>query len=43
MPMSSRIAVDGRLVQLLTRAELEEHDLEALYVQYVSQPTEQVA
>ena len=37
------IMVEGRLVQLLTRAELEEHDLEALYVQYVSQPTEQVA
>lgn len=37
------IMVSGRLVQLLTRGELEQQDLEALYVQYVSQPTEQAA
>ncbi len=37
------IMVAGTLVQLLTRAELEEQDLEALYVQYVSQPSEQAA
>lgn len=37
------IMVSGRLVQLLTREELEQQDLEALYVQYVSQPTEQAA
>ena len=37
------IMVSGRLVQLLTREELEHQDLEALYVQYVSQPTEQAA
>ena len=37
------IMVAGRLVQLLTRGELEQQDLEALYVQYVSQPTEQAA
>lgn len=37
------IMVSGHLVQLLTRGELEQQDLEALYVQYVSQPTEQAA
>ncbi len=37
------IMVSGRLVQLLTREELEQQDLEALYVQYVSQPTDQAA
>ena len=37
------IMVAGRLVQLLTREELQQQDLEALYVQYVSQPTEQAA
>ena len=37
------IMVEGRLVQLLTREELEQQDLEALYVQYVSQATEQAA
>ena len=37
------IMVSGQLVQLLTREELEHQDLEALYVQYVSQPTEQAA
>ena len=37
------IMVSGRLVQLLTREKLEQQDLEALYVQYVSQPTEQAA
>ena len=37
------IMVAGRLVQVLTREELQQHDLEALYVQYVSQPTEQAA
>ena len=37
------IMVAGRLVQVLTREELQQHDLEALYVQYVSQTTEQAA
>ncbi len=37
------IMVAGRLVQVLTREELQQQDLEALYVQYVSQPTEQAA
>ena len=37
------IMVAGRLVQVLTREELQLQDLEALYVQYVSQPTEQAA
>ena len=37
------IMVSGRLVQLLTREDLRQQDLEALYVQYVSQPTEQAA
>ncbi len=37
------IMVSGRLVQVLTRRGLEQQDLEALYVQYVSQPTEQAA
>ncbi len=37
------IMVSGHLVQLLTREELEHQDLETLYVQYVSQPTEQAA
>jgi ABC-2 type transport system ATP-binding protein len=37
------IMVEGRLVQLLTRAELEKQDLEKLYIQYVSQLTEQAA
>ena len=37
------IMVAGRLVQLLTREELQQQDLESLYVQYVSQPTEQAA
>ena len=37
------IMVSGRLVQLLTRKDLEQQDLEALYVQYVSQPIEQAA
>lgn len=37
------IMVAGRLVQVLTREELQQQDLEAIYVQYVSQPTEQAA
>jgi ABC-2 type transport system ATP-binding protein len=37
------IMVAGRLVQVLTREALQQQDLEALYVQYVSQPTEQAA
>ena len=37
------IMVAGRLVQVLTREELQQQDLEALYVQYVSQPTGQAA
>jgi hypothetical protein len=35
--------VAGTLVQLLTREELQQQDLEALYVQYVSQATEEAA
>ena len=35
------IMVAGTLVQLLTREELQQQDLEALYVQYVSQVTEE--
>ncbi|NKB67322.1 MAG: ATP-binding cassette domain-containing protein [Candidatus Latescibacteria bacterium] len=37
------IMVAGRMVQLLTREELQQQDLERLYIQYVSQPTEQAA
>ena len=37
------IMVAGTLVQLLTREELQQQDLEALYVQYVSQATEEAA
>ena len=37
------IMVAGRLVQVLTREELQQQDLEAIYVQYGSQPTEQAA
>lgn len=37
------IMVAGRLVKILSRAELEQEDLEQLYVRYVSQPTEQAA
>ena len=37
------IMVAGRLVRVLTREELQQQDLEAIYVQYVSQPTEQAA
>ena len=37
------IMVDGELVKVLTRDELENEDLEALYVQYVSQATQEAA
>ena len=37
------IMVAGTLVQLLTREELQQQDLEALYVQSVSQATEEAA
>jgi len=37
------IMVEGRLVKVLTRDELEHEDLERLYVEYVSQPSQQAA
>ncbi len=37
------IMVEGRLAKVLTRDELEHEDLEQLYVQYVSQPSQQAA
>ncbi len=37
------IMVSGHLVKLLTREELEQEDLEQLYVKYVSQPIERAA
>jgi len=36
------IMVNGQLVKLLTRQELEQEDLESLYVSYVSQPVDDV-
>jgi len=37
------IMVEGRLVKVLTRDELEHEDLEQLYVRYVSQPSPEAA
>ena len=37
------IMVGGNLVHIFTRAELEQEDLEKIYVDYVSQPAEQAA
>ena len=37
------IMVEGRLVKVLTQAELEHEDLEKLYVEYVSQPSQRAA
>ena len=37
------IMVEGNLVKIFTREELEQEDLESIYVEYVSQPAEQAA
>ena len=37
------IMVEGRLVHIFTRAELEQEDLEKIYVEYVSQPAQDAA
>ena len=37
------IMVNGQLVKLLTREELQQEDLEGLYVSYVSQPVPDLA
>ena len=35
--------VEGNLVKIFTSEELEQEDLEKIYVEYVSQPAEQAA
>ena len=37
------IMVAGDLVKIFTKDELEQADLESVYVEYVSQPAEQAA
>jgi len=37
------IMVEGNLVKIFTSEELEQEDLEKIYVEYVSQPAEQAA
>ena len=37
------IMVEGNLVRIFSSDELEQEDLEKIYVEYVSQPAEQAA